>query len=118
MQRQRIGKVVEQRVESAGKRREEAGDREREPDLAFDRDSQETRTAFVLADGPQSMAERGADQQPEQSDGDRDDSQRKIIELGPARGDIESNCPEPDGLAMEMAQAVEAAGEVVPAIGE
>ena len=81
MQRQRIGKVVEQRIERAGKRRKEAGDREREPDVAFDRECQEARAALVLADRAQGMAEGRADRRPIKADGDREDDQEEIVEI-------------------------------------
>ena len=65
MQRQGIGEIVEQRVKRAGKGRKEAGEREGEPDLAFDRDRQEARATLIFADGAQRVAEGGADQDAE-----------------------------------------------------
>src|ERR1700691_4304552 len=49
----RVGEIVEQRVERAGKAHEKAGQRERRPDVAFDRDAEKARPPLVLADRQQ-----------------------------------------------------------------
>src|SRR5215831_15442483 len=116
MQRQGIGKIIEQRVERAGKGGKEAGEREGEPDLAFDRDRQEARAALIFADRPQRVAEGGADQDAEQGNRHGEYGQQEEVESRSAVRDVERERAEADRFAMKISQAVEPAGEVVPTV--
>src|SRR5581483_9643587 len=86
--------------------------------MFFDRNAEKASAAFVLADGEQGAAERRAQQETHQGDGDGEHRERKIVKCRFALGDIERQRAEADRFAMEIAQSVEAAGETVPAIGD
>src|SRR5437868_2387533 len=118
MQRQRIGEVVKQRIERTGKRGEETGDRERQPDMVLDRDAQKARATFILADRQEGPSERRAQQKAHQPDRDGKDRQQEIIERAATLANIERERAKSDRFAMKIAQTVETTGHAIPAIGE
>ena len=56
-QRARIGEIVQQRIERAGRADEDARDYKRQPNMALDGDAEEARAPLVLADRRQRAAE-------------------------------------------------------------
>src|SRR5581483_7775987 len=118
MQAAWIGEVVDQRIERAGERHEEAGQRERDPDVALDWDAEEAGAALVLADGDQRMAEGRAQDEAHDGDDDGEADQHEIIERPVVVQDVEAQEAELDRLARKAAQAVVAAGERRPLEGD
>src|SRR6516165_2927489 len=118
MQGQRVGKIIKQRVERARKRREETGDRERQPDVALDRNAEKSRPPLVLADRKQRAAEWRSQQKTHQADRGGEDRQQEIIEGRTAFGNVQNEWGNSDCLAMEVAQAVKPAGDAVPTVSE
>ena len=89
MQAARIGEIVDQRVERAGEAHEEAGQRERDPDMALDRNAEEARAPLVLADRDHGAAERRAQDEAHDGDGEREAEQHEIVEGVGVRQDVD-----------------------------
>src|SRR6202047_3992961 len=118
MQAARIGEIVDQRIERAGKAHEEAGQREPDPDVALDGNAEEAGAAFVLADRDHGAAERRAQDEPHGADGKREAEQDEVIEVVSTGENVELEQAEIDRLAGEAAQSVVAAGQGTALAGE
>ena len=81
VQAARIGEIVDQRIERAGKRHEEARQRERDPDVPLDGNAEEARAALVLADRNHGAAERRAQDEPHDADRSGKAEQHEIVEI-------------------------------------
>ena len=114
MQPARVGEVVDQRVKRSGKSHEEAGKREGDPDVALDRDAEETRPALVLANGNHGPPERRPQDECHDGHGDGKTKQDEVIKRIGVRQDIDREEAEIDRLAGEAAQTVVAAGHRAP----
>src|SRR6516164_6142327 len=114
MQAARIGEIIDQRVERAGKADEEAGQRECDPDVALDRDAEKARTPLILADCDHGAPERRAQNESHGADREREAEQHEVIEGIAVRQDVDREQAEVERLAREAAQTVVAAGDRAP----
>src|ERR1700755_1859265 len=109
MQAAWIGEVVAQRIERAGKRHEETGQREGDPDMALDGNAEEARTPLVLADGNERVPERRAQNEGHDADDDGEADQHEIVERDVVVQQVDLEGAEIERLAREAAQTVVAA---------
>src|SRR6185312_5387992 len=113
-----IGEIVEQGIEAAGQRDEEAGDDESQPDMQLDRDAKEARPSLVLADGEEGAAEGRAQQEGHGGGGDGEAQQDEIVEGDAVAQDIDGSETQMQRLTREAAQPVIAAGQRAPLEGD
>src|SRR5258708_39806941 len=106
MQAPRIGKIVDQRIERAGKSHEEAGQGEGDPDVSFHRNAEEAGAALVLADRDHGAAERGAQNKSHGANHQGKTEQHEEVEVVGAGENIELEQAKVDRLAREAAQAI------------
>ena len=114
MQASRIGEVVDQRIERAGKSHEEAGQCEGDPDMPFNGDAEEAGAALVLADRDHGAAEWRAQNKSHGADHHGKAKQHEKIEVVGTGENVELEQAEVDRLTREAAQAVVAARQRTP----
>src|SRR5207248_4537795 len=102
------------RIKRARKAHEEAGQRECNPDMALHGNAEEAGAALVLADRDHGAAERRAQDETHDADGQRKAKQHEIVEAVGAGENVELEGAEIDRLAREAAQAIVAAGQRTP----
>src|SRR3981081_104849 len=101
MQAPRVGKVVHQRVKRAGKPHEEAGQRERDPDVAFHGNAEEAGAALILADRDHGAAEWLAKNKSQGTDHQRKAEHHEEIEVVGVGENAEPEGPKTDRLTRE-----------------
>ncbi len=118
MQAARIGEIVDQGIERASETHEQARQGEREPDLALHRDAEKARAALILTDRNHRAAERRAQDEAHDADGEGEADQHEIVERVGVGENVDLEGAEIQRLAREAAQPVVAAGDRAPLEGD